>query len=89
MNYPRIVKVNGVFCYLSATLSQKKGEKRERHIIISYNKDEQSFLNYKERWQLEKYFRAMKSSGFDIENTHLQEVERLEKLINLVMIAFV
>ena len=31
----------------------------------------------------------MKSSGFDIENTHLQEIERLEKLINLVMIAFV
>ena len=31
----------------------------------------------------------MKSSGFDIENTHLQEIERLEKLINLVIIAFV
>jgi len=31
----------------------------------------------------------MKSSGFDIENTHSQEIEKLEKLINLVMIAFV
>ena len=31
----------------------------------------------------------MKSSGFDIENTHLQEIERLEILINLLMIAFV
>ena len=47
MHYPRIVKVNGVFCYLSATLSQKKGEKPELLIIISYNKNEQSFLNYK------------------------------------------
>ena len=35
MNYPRIVKVNGVFCYLSATLSQKKGEKRERYKKIN------------------------------------------------------
>jgi len=89
MHYPRIVKVNGVLCYLSATLNQKKGEKPELLIIISYNKNEQSFLNYKERWQIETCFRAMKSSGFDIENTHLQEIERLEKLINLVMIAFV
>jgi hypothetical protein len=87
--YPRIVKVNGVLCYLSATISQKKGEKPELLIIISYNKNEQSFLNYKERWQIETCFRAMKSSGFDIENTHLQEIERLEKLINLVMIAFI
>jgi sulfur relay (sulfurtransferase) complex TusBCD TusD component (DsrE family) len=74
MHYPRIVKVNGVFCYLSATLSQKKGEKPELLIIISYNKNEQSFLNYKERWQIETCFRAMKSRGFDIENTHLQEI---------------
>jgi hypothetical protein len=60
MYYPRIVKVNGVFYYLSAILSQKKGEKPELLIIISYNKNEQSFLNYKERWQIATCFRAMK-----------------------------
>ncbi len=31
----------------------------------------------------------MKSSGFDIEKTHLQNIDRIEKLILLVMIAFV
>lgn len=31
----------------------------------------------------------MKSSGFDIEKTHLQDIERIEKLLCLVMIAFV
>jgi len=31
----------------------------------------------------------MKSSGFDIENTHLNKIDRIEKLILLVMIAFV
>jgi len=31
----------------------------------------------------------MKSSGFDIEKTHLQEVKRIEKLLLLVMIVFV
>jgi len=88
-HYPKIVKINGEYCYLSATLSQKRGEKPELLIIISYNKNEQSFLNYKERWQIETCFKAMKSSGFDIENTHLQDLERIEKLLCLVMIAFV
>ena len=31
----------------------------------------------------------MKSSGFDIEKTHLQDIEGIEKLILLVMVAFV
>ncbi len=30
----------------------------------------------------------MKSSGFDIEKTHLQDIERIQKLILVVMIAF-
>jgi len=30
-----------------------------------------------------------KTSGFDIEKTHLQNLERIEKLLCLVMIAFV
>ena len=34
-------------------------------------------------------FKAMKSSGFDIEKIHLQDIQRLEKLILRVMIAFV
>jgi hypothetical protein len=88
-HHPRIVKVNGVYCYISGTISQTRGEKPELLIIISYNKNEQSFLNYKDRWQIETCFRAMKSSGFDIENTHLQDIDRIEKLINLVMIAFI
>ena len=59
-NYSKIVKINGQFCYLSATLSQKRGEKPELLIIISYNKNEQSFLNYKERWQLRSISRIPK-----------------------------
>ena len=88
-HYPRIVKINNEYCYLSGTLSQIRGEKPELVVLICYNKNEQSFLNYKERWQIETCFRAMKSSGFDIENTHLQDIERIEKLLCLVMIAFV
>ena len=65
----------------------KKGE-IEFLIIVSFNKPEQAQLNYKDRWQIETCFRAMKSSGFDIEKTHLQDIQRIEKLLLLVMIAF-
>ena len=34
-------------------------------------------------------FKAMKSSSFDIEKIHLQDIQRIERLILLVMIAFV
>lgn len=34
-------------------------------------------------------FKAMKSSGFDLEKTHLQDPKRIEKLILLVMVAFI
>ena len=48
-----------------------------------------TFENNKNTEQIETCFKAMKSSGFDIENTHLQDLDRVEKLLCLVMIAFV
>ncbi|MCO5248980.1 MAG: IS4 family transposase [Chitinophagales bacterium] len=87
-HYHKIVKINGEYCYLSATLGRTRDNAPEYVIIISYSKDTQALVNYKDRWQIETCFKAMKSSGFDIENTHLQDIERIEKLICLVMIAF-
>ena len=50
-HYNRIVKLKGEYCYISATLEKKEG-KPELVIVICFNKNEQSFLQYKERWQL-------------------------------------
>jgi len=83
--YRNIVKVNGQLCYLSGT----KLKKGEFLILISFNKPEYANEYYKQRWQIEMTFKAMKSSGFDIEKTHLTDIKRIEKLILLVMIAFV
>lgn len=43
---------------------------------------------YKQRWQIETLFKGLKSSGFNIEDTHVTDLERLEKLFSLTMIAF-
>ncbi|MDR1895508.1 MAG: IS4 family transposase, partial [Prevotellaceae bacterium] len=36
----------------------------------------------------ETAFRALKSSGFNIEDTHLTDLKRIEKLFSIVMVAF-
>ena len=85
----RIYYVNNQLCYLSGSKVKNKEGKPEMQIIVSFNKPEDARAIYKERWQIETAFRALKSSGFNIEDTHLQEMERIEKLFALVMVAFV
>jgi len=83
--YHKIVQINNQLCYISGC----KLHKGEFLILVSFNKPEKADFFYKQRWQIEMSFKAMKSSGFDIEKTHLQDTDRIEKLLLLVMIAFV
>jgi transposase len=75
-------------CYLSASKIKNKQGKPELQIIISFSKPNVAQKIYKECWQIETAFKALKSSGFNIEKTHLIDMERIEKLLALVLIAF-
>lgn len=85
----KIVNLHGQDCYLSGSKTLDRDGKQEFLIIVSFNKPESAAESYKKRWQIESLFRALKSSGFNIEDTHVTELERLEKLFLLTMIAFV
>lgn len=87
-HYEHIVRVNDQLCYLSGTKSTCDG-KLDYLILISYNKPDEALEYYRMRWQVETLFRGIKSSGFNIEDTHVVKLDRLEKLVLLVMIAFV
>jgi transposase len=87
--HPKIVRVNNQLCYISASKVLCRDGKPELQIIISFNEPDQANSLYKQRWQIESAFKALKSSGFNIEDTHLTEMERIEKLLSLVLIAFV
>lgn len=81
--------INGQLCYLSGCKLNPRNSKKEFKIIVSFNKPDEAQEEYRKRWQIEMCFKAMKSSGFDLEKTHLNDIKRIEKLILLVMIAFV
>ena len=85
----RIYYVNGQLCYLSGARLKNQDGKVELQIVVSYNKPEEAISSCKERWQIETAFRAMKTSGFNIEDTHLANIDRIEKLFAVMTIAFV
>ena len=87
--YNKIVRVNGELCYLSGCKVDSRSAKQEFLIIVSFNKPQKAQKKYQKRWQIEMCFKAMKSSGFNIEKTHLRDIQRIEKLVLMVMIAFV
>ena len=88
-HYPKIIRLHGQLCYLSGCKTIDREGKMEFLIIVSFNKPEQAMTFYKQRWQIETLFKGLKSSGFHIEDTHVTDLERLEKLFSLTMIAFV
>ena len=61
----------------------------ELQILICYSHPEVAVATYKQRWQIETCFRAMKSSGFNIEDTHLRDIERIAHLTAMVCVALV
>ena len=90
MHYNRLVYLGDNLVYLSGlkTFNPQTG-KTEFVIIASFNQQDQALINYKERWQIETMFRAMKSSGFNMEETHLTDLDRLSTLVAIIAIAFV
>ena len=43
---------------------------------------------YRQRWEVETLFAALKSRGFDLEATHLTAPDRIRRLIGLLAVAF-
>jgi len=89
-HYPKIVCLKGQWVYLTGmrTIDKTTG-KLDYLIVASFKKDADVLARYKERWQIETMFKALKSSGFNIEDTHLTNLERISKLIAIVSVAFV
>lgn len=45
-------------------------------------------LHYGKRWEIETLFGCLKTKGFNFEDTHITKLERIEKMIALLTVAF-
>lgn len=57
-------------------------------IVVSNRNPKVALSSYAKRWQIECLFKALKSSGFDFEATHLKHLERINTLLVVVSLAF-
>jgi hypothetical protein len=61
---------------------------REQLFIVSNVKiGKAALLAYKQRWSIERTFKALKQSGFWMEITHMTDLEKLGKLMAILSIA--
>ena len=61
----------------------------ELMIIVTQRMVESAIVDYGKRWGIETLFGILKSRGFNLEETHLREIERLSKLVALLTVAMV
>jgi hypothetical protein len=87
--YRKPLYLNEKLVYLSGLKVLNADNKVEFVIIASYNFNEQSLVHYADRWQTETMFKALKSSGYNIEQTHLTDQNKISKLIAVLSMAFI
>jgi len=88
-HYHKIVCIDGQWIYLSGIKVLNREGKIEFVIVASFNPDPLALSKYKDRWQTETMFKALKSGGFNFEDTHLTDPQWIAKLIALVCVAFI
>lgn len=81
---PKRVWIYGLRLHLAVTKSQTA----ELVVLACSDKPERAFVRYAQRWNIECLFSALKSRGFNLEDTHLIATNKLNSLIIMLSIAF-
>jgi len=81
------IKLFGTDLYLGGIRASKS---EEALILVSDHKmDNSTISTYQKRWEIETLFGALKSKGFNFEESKLTEGYKIEKLMAFLSIAFV
>lgn len=57
-------------------------------VIVTDREPETAIQDYAIRWSIEVLFKCLKTNGFNFEDTHLKDREKISKLLGLLAIAF-
>jgi len=83
MDYPKPVNILGFNMYVSGMKSSNGF-----CIVLSSKSNLKSLEKYQMRWTIENMFGAFKTRGFNFEDTHMTNLEKIKKLIVLISIAY-
>lgn len=84
-----IYYVNNQPCYLSGAMLKDKSGSPELQILVSYCNAEESLDFYKRRWLTETMYKGLKTSGFNIERSHVRDLNRMSNFFAVIMIAYI
>jgi hypothetical protein len=76
-------KTNGYKAYVSAI----KNTKGELVVLIHTANLYDPCELYRQRWEIEVMFKALKTGGFNLEDTHITDYDRIETLVSVLSIA--
>lgn len=85
MLHNRKLGKNSNFFY---SLSAYRNDKFELIVVVHDPNIENPCQLYCYRWQIETMFKAFKTSGFNMEGTHITDSQKLETLFGIMAIAF-
>src|SRR3990167_2614379 len=72
---------------LYVSIERRKGAKEEM-IVVSNFKFEDPLRMYRRRWEIETMFGCLKTRGFRMEDTHIIDPDKIEKVVFVLAIAF-
>ena len=64
-------------------------ENGELLIIVTNANPKESLDLYAQRWEIEMLFKALKTAGFNLEDTHIDDLNKIDTLVSLLTIALV
>ncbi len=73
---------------LPVYLCASRSPSGELLIVASPKRDRYALARYKCRWEIENLFGCLKSRGFNLEDTHITDQLKVERLLFIVVIAF-
>jgi hypothetical protein len=83
--FNRFVVLWGYPLYIS--IQRRKGAK-EPMVVASNFKFENALNMYRRRWEIETMFGCLKTRGFRMEDTHITDPDKIERLLFVLAVAF-
>lgn len=75
----------GLSLYISV---EKRRGAKEQMIVVSNFEFENPLAMYRKRWEIETLFGCLKGRGFRMEDTHITDADKIEKLLFILVIGF-